>query len=69
MNCTPETSSPDEITSLTIFIELFEMSKDTYKSFNPTTSLDLGNAWISTILFGLVDDKKLIVDIFTSPFS
>ena len=69
MNCTPETSSPEEITSLTIFMVLFEMSKDTNKSFNPTTSLDLGNAYISTTLFGAVDDKKLIVDIFISPFS
>ena len=45
------------------------MSNETYKSFKPTTSFDLGKASISTILFGFVVDKKLMVDKFISPFS
>ena len=43
-------SSPEDITSLTIFILLFETSNDKYRSFRPTISFDSGYAWIWTIL-------------------
>ena len=56
-------SSPELITSLTIFILLFERLKLRYNSFNPTTSLDSGIACTSII------PESLRVDVIFTVFN
>jgi len=68
-NLVPDISSPEEITSLRVFIVLLETFSDMYKSLSPITSLDSGNACISMTLLETDVSVIVIVSILISPLS